>query len=405
MLLFIPVKTDAPVRRIPHVNRTIIALNVLVFFVFDALGGFLGGDMAEMKRRLVLDPMNLHLYQFFTYQFLHGDLVHLGGNMLFLWIFGNGVNSKLGHLAYLFFYLAAGVFAGVGFAMTSTNPCLGASGAIAGVTTAFLVLFPYSTVTVFYWLWFYLGTMHIQAMLLIVAKVILWDNIISPHVFMSGEYEAVAYSAHLSGYFFGFLMVMIMLLIRAVPRDQFDILAVVQRYRRREEFRSAFADPDAQAQAMFGRVARTNSLFKGRSSEISAEETEMQTLRADISRLIGENDYASAAQRYEELTAKDPEQYLSRANMLLIANQFASTGKYSQAAAAYEKYIKAYPRESDVLQVKCMLGIIYAKYLAQNGTAEPLLRECVSKSTDEQQRTLAQQWLDVVMAALRPSAG
>ena len=165
MLLIIPIKTDSPVRRRPYVNQALIAANILIFLVTDVFGSLAGSTFGEeIKRRFLLDPSDLSLSGFFTYQFLHGDTVHILGNMLFLWVFGNSVNSKMGNVAYLLFYLAAGVFAGLGFAMTSNAPCLGASGAIAGVTTAFLVLFPRSEVTTFYRVSFYIGTWHLRAL-------------------------------------------------------------------------------------------------------------------------------------------------------------------------------------------------------------------------------------------------
>ena len=91
---------------------------------------------------MVLNPLDPSLPTFITYSLLHENLMHLASNMLFLYIFGNNVNDKMGHLAYLGFYLSGAVFAGVGYAATSTQPVLGASGAVSAVTGAYLVLFP-----------------------------------------------------------------------------------------------------------------------------------------------------------------------------------------------------------------------------------------------------------------------
>lgn len=401
MFLIIPIKTDSPVRRRPYVNHALIAANILIFLVTDVLGG-LGGNTfgEEIKRRFILDPSNLTLTSFFTYQFLHGGVVHVLGNMLFLWVFGNSVNSKMGNVAYLLFYLAAGVFAGLGFAMTSQQPVLGASGAIAGVTTAYLVLFPRSEVTTFYWFWFYVGTLHLRALLLIGLKIILWDNIISPRI-SAGVYEEVAVSAHIAGYLFGFVVCMVLLLIRALPRDQFDILALFKRFRQRQQFKAAFADPNARARATFGRVAQPVSPVTGRpiEAEPSVAETEILRIRGDIAKSIAEGDYAGAADRYEQLLLRDPDQCLPRRNMLTIANQFVTMGRYPQAAAAYEKHLKAYPKDSDILQIKFLLGIIYAKYLRQYEAAERFLRESADRLTDPAQRQQASEWLATVLAA------
>src|SRR5690606_30503901 len=97
-----------------------------------------------------LNPRAPELHQFLSYQFLHASWLHLLGNMLFLYVFGNSVEDRLGRAAYLLFYLAGGVMAGVGHAWLEAAPVLGASGAVAGVTGAFLALFPLSNITVVY---------------------------------------------------------------------------------------------------------------------------------------------------------------------------------------------------------------------------------------------------------------
>lgn len=403
MLLLVPVRTDAPIRRRPWINHALIAVNVLAYFATDVLAARLNlGEEKDLKRRLMLSLSAPDVTQFFTYQFLHADFWHLLGNMLFLWVFGNSVNSKMGHLPYLLFYLACGVFSGVGFAAVSDGNLMGASGAIAGVTTAYLVLFPRSEVTVFYWLWIYIGTMHVQALLLIGLKIIMWDNILAPNLTSRGDVDSVAYSAHLAGYLFGCVVCAFMLLIRALPRDEYDMLALIKRYRQRRQFRAIMADADARAQATFGRVARPVSSVMARPVEEAPPEIpdEITVLRAEVGDLLTKGDYSAAADRYEELTAKAPEQCLSRRQMLLVANQLMALGRHPQAAAAYEKFLKAYPTDSDIVQIKLLLGIIYAKYLRQYHAAERYLRECVSRLTDPQQIQQAQDWLATSAAGL-----
>lgn len=399
MFIFIPVRTDSPVRRVSYVNFALIAANVLIFMATDVFGRLGDGFGETIKSRFHLNPANLSLFQFFTYQFLHGDFWHLFGNMLFLWIFGNSVNSKMGNIAYLFFYLAAGMFAGVGFALTSTNPCIGASGAIAGVTTAFLVLYPHSEITMFYWIWFYFGTWHIRALLLIGLKIILWDNILSPSLQGGFEYSQVAYQAHIAGYLFGFTLCLLLLLLRALPRDQYDIVALVRRYRQRSQMRLAMADPAAQARAVFGRVAAAPDEVPV-ARPVSPEEQEMMRLRAAVAEQVSRGDYATAADSYEAILAKDSTQLLPRQTLLAVANQLVTMGRHPQAAAAYEKYVRGYPRDGEVPRIKLMLGILYAKYLQQNEAAEAYLRESAESLTDPDQKAQASQWLQTVAAAL-----
>jgi membrane associated rhomboid family serine protease len=412
LLLFIPIRTDSPVRRRPRVNHLLILLNVLIYVGTDVVGAAMGWTSDDsVKRRFMLSSVSPDLYRFLTYQFLHADFWHLFGNMLFLWVFGNSVNSKMGDLAYAFFYLAGGVFSAVGFSLASEGNLIGASGAIAGVTTAYLVLFPRSEVTVFYWLWFYLGTMHIQALLLIGLKIILWDNVLAPRLTAGAELESVAYSAHLGGYLFGFVVCALLLLVRAIPRDHYDIIALIQRYRRRQVFRSMMADPEAQARATYGRVARPVAFGKARPIEDVAPEQldAVGRLRVEIGELLTRNDFTTAADRYEELVAIAPEQCLSRKQMLLVANQLMSLQRYPQAAAAYEKFLKAYPSDVDVIQVKLLLGIIYARYMAQYQAAQKHLSDCLPRLTDPLQIQQAGEWLATASTALgqgpAPSAG
>ena len=100
-------------------------------------------------RAFFLDPRMPQLYQFVSYAFLHGGWMHLIGNMLFLYIFGNNVNDKLGNVGYFLLYLGGAIFSGLGHALFSNSPVLGASGAVAAVTGAYMVLFPKTYVHVF----------------------------------------------------------------------------------------------------------------------------------------------------------------------------------------------------------------------------------------------------------------
>jgi len=401
LFVFVPIKTDAPVRRTPYVNVGLIVLNAMVFLITTPSQDRtpLFEWAARLKEWGVLAPRHLSLYQFFSYQFLHEDFWHIFGNMVFLWVFGNAVNSKMGNVAYLLFYLAAGVFAGVGFAMTSSSPCLGASGAIAGVTTAYLVLYPHSVVSVFCWLFLYIRLLHVQALLLIVLKIIVWDNVLAPSLF-SGGYTTVAYSAHLAGYLFGFSLCFLLLMVHALPRDQYDILALIRRYNQRRQFRTMMSDPHAQAQAQFGRVAQPVSVFSGRPIAVPIADDAVLRLRQEIGDRLSRGAYDEAVEKYEALMVRDPTQVLSRRNMLEIAGQLKSMEKYPQAVSAYEKFLGAYPSDSEAPHAQMMLGILYTKYLQQHDRAEILFRECRQRLTDPDLKALTDQWLGAVLAAL-----
>ena len=135
--MFIPYSDDNQTVRTPIVNYLLIAANVLVFFSVNF----------QPNAWTIMEPYALHpdkasALTLVTYMFLHGGFFHLLGNMLFLHIYGDNIEDKFGHLGYLVFYFTAGVVAGLFHVATGSKPCVGASGAVAGVMGAYVALYP-----------------------------------------------------------------------------------------------------------------------------------------------------------------------------------------------------------------------------------------------------------------------
>ena len=160
----IPLKDINPARTTPFVNIALIAANVLVFLYQLSLPA-----RAEQHFVMANATIPAHVLQFlgghagfqtafeplFTSMFLHGGLMHLLGNMLFLWIFGDNVEDYFGHAGYLFFYLVCGIGSGlmhVLFNLNSPLPAIGASGAISGVMGAYALLFPRNRILTFFFI-------------------------------------------------------------------------------------------------------------------------------------------------------------------------------------------------------------------------------------------------------------
>lgn len=151
----VPIRDENPVRKTPYITYGLIALNIAIFIYQIALSP---DDRGAFIRAWAIIPRHLSavlsgevlvlqpLVTLVTSQFLHGGLLHLGGNMLFLWIFGNNIEERLGRTKFLFFYVACGVLAGLTqwffSPALSTTPSLGASGAIAGVMGAYILRYP-----------------------------------------------------------------------------------------------------------------------------------------------------------------------------------------------------------------------------------------------------------------------
>lgn len=152
----IPISDDNPTRTTPFVNYALIVLNVLGY-VFESWLLALHGDAYVISgyglvpTRIAADPLG-ELFTVFTSMFMHGGFGHLASNMLFLWIFGDNVEDAVGHLRYILFYLLAGMCAAAAQVLidpASPAAMVGASGAIAGVLGAYLVLYPRAPITVF----------------------------------------------------------------------------------------------------------------------------------------------------------------------------------------------------------------------------------------------------------------
>ena len=137
-------------RTFPIVTYTLIALNLLFFFVEMSGGDAFVKEWAFVPSRFLANPSG-DVATLFTSMFMHAGWLHLGGNMLYLWIFGDNVEDRFGHGTFLVFYLLCGLaatFAQLAFSAGSSVPNLGASGAIAGVLGSYLLLFPHGRVRV-----------------------------------------------------------------------------------------------------------------------------------------------------------------------------------------------------------------------------------------------------------------
>jgi membrane associated rhomboid family serine protease len=190
------------------VNVTIIAINVVVF-IWSAIVGLnkvaftYGAVPHALMTMSTNQPINPVL-TVFTSMFLHGGLLHIGGNMLYLWIFGDNIEDQMGPVRYIFFYLACGVvaaYSNAAVAPGSMTPMIGASGAIAGVLGAYLLLFPRTGVYTIVFLGFFVQVVKLPALIVIGFWAII--QLVSG-LFSAGQPGGgVAWFAHVGGFIFG----------------------------------------------------------------------------------------------------------------------------------------------------------------------------------------------------------
>ncbi len=197
-----PIGDDNSSRRtFPIVTYILIALNTLFFFVELGGGDAFIMQWAFVPRRFLANPA-ADILTLFTSMFMHAGWVHLGGNMLYLWIFGDNVEDSFGHIKFIIFYLLCGLgatFAQLAFSVDSNIPNLGASGAIAGVLGSYMVLFPQSKVSVLMGR----GIIPMPALVVIGLWIVLqlFNSVAS--ISDTADTGGVAYMAHVGGFFAG----------------------------------------------------------------------------------------------------------------------------------------------------------------------------------------------------------
>jgi hypothetical protein len=308
--------------------------------------------------------------------------------MYFLYLFGNNVNDKLGHAGYVFLYLGGAIFAGVGHTLLHVNPVLGASGAVAAITGAYLALFPQTLITVLYWFFFF-GTIELLALYFILFKLIFWDNIVEP----AFSTAAVAYDAHIAGYAFGIAAILALLASGLITGSSLDLWSMIKRWNRRRRYRDAVSsgyDP-------FTGQTTTKQIKVKEVKKTPAEkqqEEKITQLRNEITSRISQRNLPDAAKVYLELMEFDSEQVLSRQYLLDIANQLASENKPAQAAAAYEQFLTHYEKYEYVEQVELMLGILYSRYLQKTDLAIKHLQTAATKLSDPGQLKMCRDELE-----------
>lgn len=211
--MLFPYADNNPTSRTPVVNNLLIVSNIAVYLLVN-----FRPDAVQVILAHAIDPSRIQFADLFTYMFLHSGFLHLAGNVLFLHIYGDNVEDKLGHALYAFFYLVAGLVAAAFHLATDTMPCVGASGAIAGVMGAYVVLFPAAKVKFIFILfppiykkfelysWFALGGWFAGQLL--------------SH--LGGEEAGVAFTAHIGGFITGAIAMGALILVNFVEPELSD---------------------------------------------------------------------------------------------------------------------------------------------------------------------------------------
>lgn len=215
----IPLRDDNPRRTVPYVTYALVALNVFAFFWELSLGP----NLERALFAIAFIPAKFWVPGHWSYDiltivvsmFLHGSLLHVGSNMLYLWIFGDNIEDRLGHFRYLVFYLLCGfgaTFAHAFFSSGSRIPAIGASGAIAGVLGAYIVLYPKARVLTLIPIFFFIMFRELPAILILGLWFVLqlFSGVGSLGVQDAQDMGGVAYFAHIGGFVIGVILIAIL---------------------------------------------------------------------------------------------------------------------------------------------------------------------------------------------------
>ena len=206
MLLIVPYKADVPMYRWPIANFVIIGVCLIVFVL--SLTGNIPEEAVDAMILNGWNPIGL-----LGHMWLHAGPLHLLGNMVFLWVFGNAICAKVGNAAYPFMYAGLGLIAAAAHVLSGGGEAVGASGAINGIVAMFLMLYPVNEVS-FFWLFFFFVIRSGLHAVSSVWLILLWC-VFDAWGLVTGS-EAVAYTAHIAGFAGGILLAYVLIVTKGI---------------------------------------------------------------------------------------------------------------------------------------------------------------------------------------------
>lgn len=363
------------------VTPVLIGINMGVFILM----AILANTDPDLESRIwyfgAISRSNFHLYQPITSAFIHDGYMHIFGNMLFLLAFGPSVEDRFGRFGFILFYLAGGAASGLAHIALDMHPAVGASGAIAAVSGAFLVLFPSTRIKCFV-IFFFIGIFMIPAWWLIGLFIVL-D--LGAQLFTPGN--GIANLAHLGGYGFGIVVSFTLLITKLLPKEQYDMFSIAKQKKRRADFRVAH-----EMHKLAGVYQADQKL-----DPVSAEIAER---RAKIGVRVSNNDLDNAAGQYLDMVAKFPDRAkaltMHRDAQYQIANHLYQSDQRQDAADAFARLLDAYPNDSERNIITILLARIQAHDLDDPIGAIELLEELASKITDSETKALIENELAAI---------
>ncbi len=356
--VLIPLSTDRPSARSATVTPVLTGACVLVHLALAALGS-LRPDLARgIEQAGLLVPGQSAWYTYFSYAFLHAGFWHIAGNMLILWVFGPPVEDRFGRFGFLAFYLCGAGAAGGLHALFEGAPVVGASGAIAAVTGAFLVMFPFTHVRCWFILFF---SVSVVPAWWFIGLAMLWDLVLQG----MGHGGGVARLAHLGGYALGAGTAAALLAGGLLPREPHDLFTMAVRAKRKRAFRAQVAAAERE------RAGPAEAPDDARARAIAEQ-------RSALTRLLSGRDGAAVARAYlalldaargagTGLSVLPPRQQLDLATLL------HGTGEHAACAQACAWFIAAYPRDPQTPDIRVLGALTHLRHVPDAHAARAML--------------------------------
>ena len=387
--MFLPLGDEPNPRGVPVVTYALILVNCAVYLFLTLPLGFIDPDprdpVVQEYLRSVFEMMgrpptergalsifrglteyDLFVFQWgfrpavpqvwdlFTAMFLHAGFLHLAGNMLFLWIFGDNVEHRLGRVQFLAAYLGTGVAATLFHTLFSSGsllPLLGASGAISGVLGFYFLWFPRNRVRLFVWFYFFVRVIHVPARWVLGFYVIV-DNMLPFLASVGTQGGGVAYGAHLGG-FLGGLSVGWVMNRRSLRVGSTD-----------------FGTPDLTGPS--------------------------QSPQGGLAALIDEGDYEEAAKRYFAMSAGATKRVLSERHSLVLGNWMAAKEHPRAALVLFQRHLRDYPVGLGAADAHVGAGLLQLRAFSQPTAAYQHLVEALGLEPSARTEAMARQGLEQI---------
>jgi membrane associated rhomboid family serine protease len=373
--VLIPLGTERALRRPTLITLVIIALCVAIHLGLEILSRVAPDAAQSILTNARLYQPGRRPWTLITSAFLHGGLLHLLGNMLFLWAFGPNVEDRLGRPGFLALYLGGAAASGALHAWIDQVPAIGASGAVAAVTGTFLVLFPFTNIKAFV-IFFVIGLVRIPALYLLGGQ-IAWELLMRG---VLGTADQIARMAHLGGYAFGIAVAIALLWSKRIPREPHDLFTIGRQAARRREFQEL-------------KYQQQHAIDQARRGEA---EGPLVRAREAVTRAADGGDWSEAVMAYRTLLGEHGRHASLFGKRLLgdLGNQAFQSGDHTTAATAYELVIEHYASDPDTPTARLMLGLINARYLNDPTKAKREIQAALPDLHQPEHLTLARSLLD-----------